>query len=76
MRHSTHRHGIATLFVTRCECDLQFARTGESVVKKQFVEIAETKKQQCPGMLLLQFLVLTQHRRLIGLGHIVSNGAA
>jgi hypothetical protein len=51
--------------MTRRECDLQFTRTYYCVVKKEFVKIAETKKQEGSGMLLLQFLVLPQHWRWI-----------
>src|SRR6185369_1261550 len=71
MRHATHGNRIVTLFLSRCECDLQLARAGYRVVKKQFIKVAETKKQQRPGMLLLQFLVLTQHRRWIGIAHML-----
>src|SRR6185369_1633875 len=63
MRHATHRNRIVAILLPCCECYLQFTRTSVRVVEKKFVEIAETKKQQGPGMLLLQFLVLPQHRR-------------
>src|ERR1043165_4953176 len=45
--------------------ELQITRTSHCIVEKQFVKIAETKKQQRSGMLLLQFLVLPQHWRWI-----------
>jgi hypothetical protein len=57
--------------LSRGECDLQLARTRQRVVKKEFIEVAETKKQKRPGMLLLQFLVLTQHRRWVGIAHML-----
>jgi hypothetical protein len=49
--------------MTRGERDLQFTRTYNCVVEEEFIEIAEAKKQQRSGMLLLQFLVLPQHWR-------------
>ena len=45
MWHPTHRHGIAALLVTRRQSYLQFTRASQRVIKKQLVEIAQTKKQ-------------------------------
>jgi hypothetical protein len=63
MRNTAHGHGIATLFVTRSEGYLQLARAGHGVFKEEFVKIAQTKKQECARVLLLEFLILAQHWR-------------
>src|SRR5437660_4427764 len=61
VRHPAHGYWIAPLFVTRSKSYLQFAGAGHCVIKKQFIEIAEPKEQQCPRMLRLQLLILPDH---------------
>src|ERR1041385_8120335 len=61
MRHAAHGNRIATFFVSRRQSDLQFARADDRVIKKQFVEIAETKEQECARMLRFQLLILPYH---------------
>src|SRR5215213_7256379 len=63
MRHAAHGNGIAALLVPRGQSNLKLARARQRVVKKELVEISQAKKEQRPWMLLLQFMVLPQHRR-------------
>src|SRR6266850_2015010 len=61
MRHTAHRHGIAALFVSRCQRNLQLARADDGVFKEQFIKITQTKEEQRPGMLRFQLPVLPNH---------------
>src|SRR6266850_4755923 len=61
MRHTAHRHGIAALFVSRCQRNLQLARADDGVFKEQFIKITQTKEEQRPGMLRFQFPILANH---------------
>ena len=59
--HPAHRH--RALFISRCECDLQFPRGDLRVFKKQLVEVAHAEKQQGVGVLPLGSRVLPHERR-------------
>jgi hypothetical protein len=56
---------VAAFFVACRQCNLQFARTNNGVLEKELVKVAEPKEQERPGMLLLQLLILPQHRRWV-----------
>jgi hypothetical protein len=61
MRHTTHWHRVAALFVTSRESDLQFPRANNSVFEEELIKVTKAKKQQSSRMLLLQLVVLAQH---------------
>jgi hypothetical protein len=62
MRDAAHRDRVAAFFVPRRESNLQFARTCDGIFEKEFVEIAQPEEEERARMLLLEFLVLPQHR--------------
>ena len=57
MRHAAHGNWVAALFVSRRQSDLQLARPGDRVFKKEFVKISQAKEEQRARMLLLQLLI-------------------
>src|SRR6266851_3661569 len=61
MRHAAHRHGVAALFVSRRQRNLQFPSADDGVFKEQFIKITQTKEEQRPGMLRFQFPILPNH---------------
>ena len=65
LKRKDYEKALRKLQTELCVLQDWIKRTGQRIVKKEFIKIAETKKQKRPGMLLLQFLVLAQHRRLI-----------
>jgi len=62
MRNAAHRNRITALFVTRGERYLQLPRTNHGILEEEFVEVAQPKKQEGTGVLLLELLILPQHR--------------
>ena len=69
VRNATHGNGVAAFFVAGSQRDLQFTSTRDGVVEEELVKIAEAKKEKRSRMLLLQLLVLTQHRCWISRSH-------
>jgi hypothetical protein len=59
---AAHGHGDAFLFVPRGKSDLKFTRGEDRVVKKEFVEISQTKKEEGAGMLFLDGGILPHQR--------------
>ena len=67
-RHAAHGNGHAFFLVAGGQCDLQFARRDNRVVKEKLVKIAQTEKQQGSGMVFFDGGVLP-HQRRGRLGH-------
>ena len=62
-RHAAHRRALLLSAVTPRERELEFLGREDGVVKKHFIEISETEKQNLVRMLFFHFGVLLHHRR-------------
>lgn len=63
--NAAHRDWIAFLLMAGCESYLHFASADQRIIEEEFIEIAESEEEQGAGMLFLDLVVLTQHRRQI-----------
>jgi hypothetical protein len=63
VRNTAHRDGLALLLIPRGERDLKLFGSNDSILKKEFVEIAQAKEEQRLRMALFNRTVLPHQRR-------------
>ena len=74
IRHAAKRHRRLFAFVPRGQRDIEDPRRGLRVLKKHFIEIAESKKKNRVAVPLFDLQVLLHHRSDLGGLHRLSGG--
>ena len=62
IRNTAHRRALRFAAISARQCQLQFSRSDLGVLKKHFIEIAETVHQDILAILILDFKILLHHR--------------
>ena len=67
IRDTAHRRFIF-IAAAACKCQSKLFGYNPGILEKHFIKIAQTKKKNAPGILLLRSQILLHHRRKLHYG--------